>query len=113
MDLLHTDVTHRDGWTVVTPRGQLDVATAPDFRQQLVEAQFSEDQRLVVDLDAVEFVDSMGLGVLIGGMKRARSHGGAFVVRCTRERIRKLLALTRLDEVLEVVDSVDEVLRRR
>lgn len=110
MDLLTTDVTHRSGWTVVTPRGQLDVATAPAFRQQLVEAQFSEDHRVLVDLDEVEFIDSMGLGVLVGGVKRARSHGGAFRVRCTRDRTLRLLALTGLDQVFALVAELDDVL---
>lgn len=108
VDLLTTDVTHRDGWTVLTPRGQLDVATAPAFRQQLVEAQFSEDHRVLVDLDGVEFIDSMGIGVLVGGLKRARSHAGSFRVRCTRERILHLFALTGLDEVFEVVAELDD-----
>ncbi len=107
MELLHTEVVHRDGWTIVTPRGQLDVATAPAFRQQLVEAQFSEDHRVVVDLDGVEFLDSLGIGVLVGAAKRARSHDGSFVVRCTRPRLLHLFAITRLDGVLEIVPTLE------
>lgn len=112
MELLRTDVDERAGWTVVTPRGQLDVATAPTFRQHLVEAQLDPAHRVLVDLDGVEFLDSIGLGVLVGGLKRARSHDGAFLLRCTRPRLLTLLSLTGLDAVFEVVADVDEVRRR-
>lgn len=108
--LLGVDVQQRDGWVVVALRGQLDVATAPDFRQRLLELQFGPTPRVVIDLDGVEFLDSLGLGVLVGALKRARTHGGELVLVCTRARIRHLLDLTRLSEVVRVVSSVDEAL---
>lgn len=110
MEALRTTVDERDGWTVVRPRGQLDVATAPRFRQQLVEAGFTQAHNVVVDLDRVEYVDSLGLGVLIGGLKRARSHDARFVLACSSERLLRLLDLTGLDEVFELADSVEAVL---
>jgi anti-sigma B factor antagonist len=109
VELLSLRTIERGGWTVVTAAGQLDVATAPDFRQALVEAQYGGSTRVVVDLDGVEFLDSMGLGVLVGALKRARTHDGELVIACRRERLLHLLSLTRLDEVLRVVPSVDAV----
>jgi anti-sigma B factor antagonist len=103
MDLLTVDVRDQDGWRVLVARGQLDVATAPQFRQALVEAQYGGESRVVVDLDEVEFIDSMGLGVLVGGVKRARSHRGRFVVVCSHPRVLRLLEVTGLDAVLDVV----------
>lgn len=107
MDLLSTHVEHRNGWVVVTVRGQLDVATAPELRQLLVEAAFSDGQGLVVDLDGLEFIDSMGLGVLLGALKRARTHGTSFALVCTRERVLRLLELTQLTDILPIVDRVE------
>jgi anti-sigma B factor antagonist len=107
MDLLRVDVTDRDGWRIVTATGQLDVATAPEFRQTLVGAQYGGETHVVVDLNGVEFIDSMGLGVLVGGLKRARTHQCQFVVACSRERILRLFELTGLDEVLRVVPDAD------
>lgn len=107
MELLSTQVEHRNGWVVVTVRGQLDVATAPDLRQLLVEAAFSDGHGLVVDLDGLEFIDSMGLGVLLGALKRARTHGTSFALVYTRERILRLLELTQLTDILPIVDRVE------
>lgn len=108
MDLLSVDVDERDDWTVLTLTGQLDVATAPAARQALVEAQFGAD-RVVLDLDGIELLDSFGLAILVGGLKRARSHDRELVVRCTRERLLALLALTRLDEILTVVADLRDL----
>lgn len=109
MDHLPTVVDRRGRWTVVAPSGPLDVATAPGLRQRLREVQVPAGAAVVVDLDGVEYLDSIGLGVLIGALKRARETGGELVLRCTRERTLELLALTRLDTVLRVVDDVDAV----
>lgn len=109
MELLQVDVADRDGWRVLTARGQLDVATAPDFRQTLLEAQYGGESRVVVDLEQIEFIDSMGLGVLIGGVKRARTHGGRLVLVCSRPRTLRLLELTGLDRVFDVVAEPSEV----
>lgn len=107
MELLTATIEHHRGWVVVAPRGQLDVATAPDFRELLVEAAFGEAAHgLVIDLDGLEFLDSIGLGVLVEALKRARTHQTSFAIKCTRERLLQLLDLTGLREVLPVVDSL-------
>jgi anti-sigma B factor antagonist len=110
VELLTVETAERDGWTVVVARGQLDVATAPDFRQDLLEAQYGGSTRVVIDLDGVEFLDSMGLGVLVGALKRARTHEGELVIACSRQRLLHLFELTGLDRVLRLVPTVDEVL---
>lgn len=107
MDLLKVDVTDGNGWRVVTATGQLDVATAPEFRQALVEAQYGGEANVLVDLDGIEFLDSIGLGVLIGGLKRARTHDCQFVVACSHPRILRLFELTGLDQVLRIVHDFD------
>ncbi|MFA9444148.1 STAS domain-containing protein [Egicoccus sp. AB-alg6-2] len=108
---MQVDTREDRGWTIVEVAGQLDVATAPEFRQVLVEAQYAGAVRVLVDVAGVEFVDSMGLGVLIGAHKRAMSHeGAALVLARPTERMRHLLALTGLDRVLRLVDDPGEVL---
>jgi anti-sigma B factor antagonist len=108
--LLRVGTEERDGWTVVRATGQLDVATAPELRQVLVEAQFGGGTAVVVDLDAVEFLDSFGIGVLIGASRRARTHGGRFAVVCAHPRTRQVLDLAEVSTVLGVRGSLDEVL---
>ena len=109
MDLLQVHVTDHSGWRVVRATGQLDVATAPKFRQTLVQAQYGGETHVVVDLNGIEFMDSMGLGVVVGGLKRARTHQCQFVVACSNERILRLLELTGLAHVLRVVPDPDAV----
>jgi anti-sigma B factor antagonist len=111
LELLQVDVLDRHGWRVVRATGQLDVATAPEFRQTLVQAQYGGETHVVVDLNGVEFIDSMGLGVLVGGLKRARTHQCQFVVACEHPRILRVLELTGLGHVLRVVPDTESVVR--
>lgn len=108
MELVSVSTEDVGGWTVLRLQGQLDVATAPRVRQELVAAQFEAD-RVLVDLDGLELLDSFGLGILVGAAKRARTHGWELAVRCTRPRLLHVLELTGLDEVLAIVAAETEL----
>lgn len=112
MELLRTEVADRDGCTVVTATGQLDVATAPTLHQRLEAAQLGRASVVVLDLEGIEFVDDLGLGVLLAAVKRARQSDGRFVVVTSRPRILELFDLTGLDRILEVVPDLPTALRR-
>lgn len=99
-----------DGWTVVAPLGEVDVATAPALRERLIAVLDGSAQYLAIDMDGVEFIDSTGLGVLVGALRRARSAGGDLRVVCTSPRILKVLEITGLDAVFRVAASTEELM---
>jgi anti-sigma B factor antagonist len=103
---LGLEVTEQDGVAVLGVRGEVDVSTAPRLRQQLVELASQGYQRAVVDLEQVEFLDSTGLGVLVGGLKRFRNLGGDLIIVCTQSRLLKLFAITGLDRALVIRGTV-------
>lgn len=109
MELLSTASEQRSGWTVIVARGQVDVATAPRLQQVLAEAQVDEGAWTAVDLDHVEFVDAIGIGVLVAAHVRARLVGGRFALVAPTERLCRLLEVSGLDDVLTVVASEDEL----
>lgn len=90
---------------VVRPRGELDLATAPAFRQSLVDAIDSGAVRVVVDMSEVTFIDSTGLGVLVGAIKRARASGAELVALSAAPSIRKVFEITGIDHVLRAGDG--------
>jgi anti-sigma B factor antagonist len=106
-DLL-VDTTDRDGWTVVQVAGEVDLYTAPKLKERLGELTTGGHIRLVVDLRGVEFLDSTGLGVLIGALKRCREKGGSLVLAGAREPVRKVLGITGLDRVFTVRETVED-----
>lgn len=107
---LGLDVTEHDGVAVLGVRGEVDVSSAPRLRQALVELANEGRQRIVVDLDAVDFLDSTGLGVLVSGLKRFRTLGGDLIVACSQRRILRVFEITGLDRAFEVRDSVPAAL---
>jgi anti-sigma B factor antagonist len=92
---------------VVAVGGEIDVYTAPKLRDSLVELINSGHYHLVIDLEGVDFLDSTGLGVLVGALKRVRSHQGSLQLVCTQERLLKIFRITGLAKVFPIYDSVD------
>ncbi|MDX6285929.1 MAG: anti-sigma factor antagonist [Frankiales bacterium] len=109
MDLSLATRTEGDR-TVVSVGGEIDVYTAPKLREQLIDLVSAGNYHLVVDMESVDFLDSTGLGVLVGGLKRVRAHDGSLELVCTQERILKIFRITGLTKVFPIHASVDEAI---
>lgn len=97
-----------DDHMVVEVGGEIDVYTAPRLREKIVELVNAGHYHLVVDMESVDFLDSTGLGVLVGGLKRVRTHDGSLRIVCTQERLLKIFRITGLTKVFPIHDSIDE-----
>lgn len=104
---LRLDVSERHGWCVLDVGGEIDVATAPRLREQLIKLVGDGQFQIVVSLEDVDFIDSTGLGVLIGARKRVKPHDGDVRLICTEPRIVKIFEITGLDRVFQIHDSLD------
>ena len=96
--------------TVIAVSGEIDVYTAPKLREKLVSLVESGSYHLIVDMEGVEFLDSTGLGVLVGGLKRVRAHDGDIDIVCTQGRILRIFKITGLSNVFAIYDTVDDAL---
>lgn len=96
-----------DGIAIVSPSGELDLSTAELLRERLSKAISSADAGVVVDLRNVTFMDSVTLGILLGAMRRAKEKGVRFALASPSEHDRRVISMTRLDEVFEVHDDID------
>jgi anti-sigma B factor antagonist len=105
---LRLEVSEQAGWSVVQVGGEIDVATAPRLREQLIKLVNDERFRIIVDLEDVDFIDSTGLGVLIGARKRVRTHDGDVKLICTEPRIVKVFEITGLDQVFQIHTSLSD-----
>jgi anti-sigma B factor antagonist len=87
--------------TLLVLRGELDIATSPQLRDELVRV-IGDGRRVVVDLEGLGFIDSVGLGILVSGLKRARSAGGDLELVCANRVILQPLELTGLDQTFKL-----------
>lgn len=104
--LLDIQTEQADGYTICRPVGELDAFTVSQFRTAL--AELASQPRLLIDMSGVPFVDSAGLGALIGGIRRARELGGDVAVACSRPTLTRLLRTTGFDRIVTVAESVEE-----
>ena len=93
--------------------GEVDVYTAPKLRERLVDMVNAGHKQLVVDLSRVEFLDSTGLGVLVGAHRRLRARDGSLDLVCPHERVLKVFRITGLDNVFDIHSSVEEATSKR
>ena len=107
MDVSVTSRTDGDR-TVVDVTGEIDVYTAPLLREELASLIDSEHTDLVVDLTKVGFMDSTGLGVLVGALKKVRTLGGDLRLVIDQEKILKVFRITALTQVFTMHSSIDE-----
>ncbi len=98
------------GYTVIAVGGEIDVYSAPRLRERLVGLVEEGFYQLIVDMQAVEFLDSTGLGVLVGGLKRVRAHDGWIDLVCTQSRMLRIFRITGLNRVFSIYDSVPEAI---
>ena len=99
-----------DGIEIIDVAGTIDIYTAPRLRELLIEQVSKDNYQLIVNLDKVEFLDSTGLGVLVGGLKRVRAHDGSLDLVCTQERILKIFRITGLTKVFGIHETVDQAI---
>ena len=88
--------------------GELELDTHTGLREMLIRLAAARRPAIVVNLAEVSYIDSTGMGVLIGGEKRANEYGGKFAVVCANEKILRLFRMTGLDRALRIFPSEEE-----
>jgi anti-sigma B factor antagonist len=95
---------------VIALAGEVDLYTAPEFKQQLLDVIGQGAKDVVVDFSETTFIDSTTLGVLVGGVKRLRTNDGQLSLVCSDRNITKIFEITGLDRVFAIYGSRDEAL---
>jgi anti-sigma B factor antagonist len=98
-----------DVW-VIALTGEVDLYTAPEFKQQLLDVIAEGATHVVVDLTDTTFIDSTTLGVLVGGLKRLRPNGGQLLIVCSDRNITKIFEITGLNRVFPIYADRAEAL---
>jgi anti-sigma B factor antagonist len=90
---------------VISLAGEVDLYTAPEFKQQLLEVISQGGRNVVVDFSETTFIDSTTLGVLVGGVKRLRANDGQLSLVCSDRNITKIFEITGLDRVFSIYST--------
>lgn len=105
---LEISTTREEKACIVRVAGEVDVYTSPQLKTALLDAVGESCQAIIVDLDQVGFIDSSGLGVLVGALRRSREAGGDLRIVSTRETVVKIFRITGLDRVFPIYPTLDE-----
>jgi anti-sigma B factor antagonist len=101
-----------DATYVISLTGEVDLYTAPEFKQQLLDVIGQGGKDVVVDFSNTTFIDSTTLGVLVGGVKRLRAQEGRLALVCSDRNITKIFEITGLDRVFTIYPTRDEALSK-
>ena len=109
MDLA-LETREADGRTIVAVGGEIDVYTAPRLRDCISDLVADGHYDMLIDMEKVEFLDSTGLGILVGALKKTRAHGGSLELVCNNDRLLKIFKITGLAKVFVIHESADVAL---
>ena len=98
------------GAYVISLAGEVDLYTAPEFKQQLLDVISKGGKEVIVDFSDTTFIDSTTLGVLVGGVKRLRTNDGQLSLVCSDRNITKIFEITGLDRVFSIYPTRDEAI---
>src|SRR2546421_2267850 len=101
-----------DGISLISLAGEVDLYTAPEFKQQLLEVIGQGAKTVLVDLTDTTFIDSTTLGVLVGGVKRLRPNGGQLALVCDDRNITKIFEITGLDRVFTIYPTREDAIAK-
>ncbi|MCP5029438.1 MAG: STAS domain-containing protein [Actinomycetia bacterium] len=104
--MLDIQIESNDAYTLCRPKGELDAYTVAQFRESLNE--LVDSSALLIDLSEVPFMDSAGLGALIGGIRKIRDNEGRVAVVCSRPTLTRLLHTTGFDRIVPVTESMQD-----
>ncbi|GAH14077.1 unnamed protein product [marine sediment metagenome] len=99
-----------EGIDVLTLEGRFDAHTVGEVNKWLEEVTSKLPPQVMIDMEAVNFVDSAGLAALVRGMKRSRELGGNLVLHSIRQPVRIIFELTRLDKAFDIFESEESAM---
>ncbi len=108
---IKTDKLDGDAY-VISLAGEVDLYTAPEFKQQLLDVIGQGGKEVIVDFSNTTFIDSTTLGVLVGGVKRLRGNEGQLSLVCSDRNITKIFEITGLDRVFTIYPTRDEAVAK-
>jgi anti-sigma B factor antagonist len=99
-----------DGLTILVLGGEVDVYTAPQFREAIEKVLAPGQLHLIIDMSGISYIDSSGFGILLSAVKRIRPNGGSVNLVSCNSAIDRVLRITKLNTVFNVVDTLDQAL---
>ena len=108
--VLDVTVESVGGRSIIALTGEVDVYSAYKLRETIKDLVEEGRYDIVVDLERVAFLDSTGLGVLVGGLKRVKHHQGELGIICDQERILRIFRITGLTKVFPIYRSREDLL---
>lgn len=101
---------HSSGAAVITVAGELDLRSSTVLKSGIVDAIDQGARHVILDMSAVTFIDSMGLGALVGGLRRLRAVDGEIALVCADHSIVRIFEITGLDRIFPIHPTLDDAL---
>ena len=108
--MIKVNVKKEEDIAIIEVEGEIDLNTSDIFRENLYQVIDEGYKKLVISLDKVNYIDSTGLGILIGGLKKMRLNNGRLTVVCSHPQIRKVFTITGLADILGLHENLQQAI---
>lgn len=108
---LQISVRKSDSTPIIELTGEVDAYTSARFREVMLDIIDTEGANLIIKMTDVEYIDSSGLGALVGGLKRATERNGKIVIVCDKPQVKKVFEITGLEKVFPIYDTEESALK--
>ena len=109
---IQIEIKEEKCFPVLQVTGEVDVYTAPKLKSRILDQIDSGNYKMIIDLGGVDFMDSSGLGVLVGGLKRVGPHKGKIILTTNKSNILKIFKITGLDKVFDIYENLEDALKK-
>ena len=113
MDIKVNSRQAEGGISIVEVQGEIDVYTSSWVKEAIAEFIKNGNYNIIINLEGVRYIDSTGLGVLIGALKRVKEHEGSISLICTNPQIKKIFNITGLSKIFDIFKSEEEALESK
>jgi anti-sigma B factor antagonist len=109
--MLKFNILTQDKATIVEINGEIDMYSSPEMRKVLLQLTDDKTTAIIINFQEVEYIDSSGIATLVEALQEVEKYQGKFLLTNLSDKVMDVFALSRLDKVFDIYESLEDALK--